>query len=79
MKSSMTLIIRKRDDHRACKIPYGLLKNNKLLHMKIFIIVLWSSILGVSCCTNNGISQNANNIELNYIFDYTELDFAVSQ
>lgn len=28
--------------------------------MKILINVLWSSILGVSCCTNNGISQNAN-------------------
>lgn len=28
--------------------------------MKILINVLWSSILGVSCCTNNGISQNTN-------------------
>ena len=28
--------------------------------MKILINVLWSSILGVSCCTNNGISQNSN-------------------
>lgn len=28
--------------------------------MRILINVLWSSILGVSCCTNNGISQNAN-------------------
>ncbi len=28
--------------------------------MKILINVLWSSILGVSCCSNNGISQNAN-------------------
>ena len=28
--------------------------------MKILINVLWSSILGVSCCSSNGISQNAN-------------------
>ena len=28
--------------------------------MKILINVLWSSILGVSCCSNNGISQNTN-------------------
>ena len=28
--------------------------------MKILINVLWSSILGVGCCTNNGISQNSN-------------------